>query len=133
MAAWQLGECFIILLAAARNVPDQLYEATSLDGSGVWATYRHITLPLLLPSLLLLTARDLIVCLQANFVSSLIVTQGGPGYATLFIPLYTYWLAFDDLRLGYASTVAWTLYLLMVGVIVTQFVSARRWQYEGSF
>jgi multiple sugar transport system permease protein len=132
MAVWQLGECFVILLAAARNVPGQLYEASAMDGASVWAMHRHITLPLLLPSLLLLTARDLVVCLQANFVSSLIVTEGGPGYATLFIPLYTYWLAFDDLRFGYAATVAWTLYLLMVGAIVVQFVYARRWQDEGT-
>jgi multiple sugar transport system permease protein len=133
MAAWQLGECFVILLAVARNVPDQIYEASTLDGAGAWAAYRHITLPLLLPSLLLLAARDLVVCLQANFVPSLIVTQGGPGYATLFIPLYTYWLAFDDLRFGYAAAVVWTLYLLVAGLVIAQFVYSRRWLYEGTF
>jgi multiple sugar transport system permease protein len=133
MAAWQLGECFVILLAAVRTVPDHLYEASALDGAGAWRSYQHITLPLLLPSLLLLTARDLIVCLQANFVPSLIVTEGGPGYATLFIPLYTYWLAFDDLRFGYAAAVVWALYLLVIGAVVGQFVFSRRWQHEGTF
>lgn len=131
MAAWQLGESFVILLAAAQSVPGQLYEASAMDGAGVGARFRHLTLPLLLPSVLLVTARDLIVSLQANFVPSLIVTKGGPGYATLLIPLYSYWLAFDDLRFGYAATVLWTLYLVTVCVVLMQYISRRRWQYEG--
>jgi multiple sugar transport system permease protein len=133
MAAWQLGECFVILLATARNIPGHLYEASSLDGAGVWVNFRYLTMPLLLPSIILLSARDLIVCLQANFVPSLIVTQGGPGYSTLFVPLYTYWLAFDDLRFGYAAAVVWTLYLLFFCVVIVQFAGSRRWHYERGF
>jgi multiple sugar transport system permease protein len=133
MAIWQLGESFIVLLAAARNVPPALYDASEIDGAGAWARYRFITLPLLLPSLVLLTARDLIISLQANFVPSLVITKGGPGYATLFIPLYTYWLAFDDLRFGYAAAVVWTLFAITLIVIGIQSLLARRWQYEGSF
>jgi multiple sugar transport system permease protein len=133
MAAWQLGESFVVLLASARAIPEQLYEASEMDGAGVWARYRHITLPMLLPALLLLTARDLIVSLQANFVPSLVVTKGGPGYATVFIPLYTYWLAFDDLRFGYAAAVVWTLYLITLVVTLLQYGLTRRWQYGESF
>jgi multiple sugar transport system permease protein len=133
MAVWQLGECFVILLAAARNVPDSLYEAAAIDGAGAWAGYRHITLPLLLPSLLLLGARDLVVSLQANFVPSLVVTEGGPGYATLLIPLYTYRLAFDDLRFGYAASVVWTIYLILVCAVAGLHLLSRRRQEEGIF
>jgi multiple sugar transport system permease protein len=133
MAVWQLGESFVVLLAATRTIPAELYEAGEMDGAGAWARYRFITLPILIPSLILLTARDLIVSLQANFVPSLVVTKGGPGYATLFIPLYTYWLAFDDLRFGYASAVVWTLYLVTFIVVVAQYRLLRRWQYGGSF
>ncbi|MCL4858922.1 MAG: sugar ABC transporter permease [Caldilineaceae bacterium] len=133
MATWQLGEGFVVLLASVRMIPAALYEASAMDGAGAWARFRHITLPMLLPSLVLLTARDLIVSVQANFVPSLVVTKGGPGYATLFIPLYTYWLAFDDLRFGYAAAVVWTLYLITFLVVSVQSFLLRRWQYAESF
>jgi multiple sugar transport system permease protein len=133
MAAWQLGESFVVLLAAARSVPTWLYDASAIDGAGVWARFRYITLPMLIPSLVLLTARDLIVSLQANFVPSLVVTKGGPGYATLFIPLYTYWLAFDDLRFGYAAAVVWTLYGITLLIVAAQYAFGKRWQYAGTY
>ncbi len=133
MAVWQLGESFIVILASARNIPEELYAVSAIDGAGVWARFYAITLPLLAPSLLLLTARDLIVSLQANFVPSLVVTKGGPGYATLFIPLYTYWLAFDDLRFGYAAAVIWTLYLITLVVVAVQIFATRRWQFLGDY
>lgn len=132
MATWQLGESFVVLLAATRTIPAELYEAGKMDGAGCVARYRFITLPILIPSLVLLTARDLITCVQANLVPSMVVTKGGPGYATLFIPLYTYWLAFDDLRFGYASAVVWTLYVITLLVVVGQYLLLRRWQFTGS-
>jgi multiple sugar transport system permease protein len=133
MATWQLGEGFVVLLASARGVPDHLYEASAIDGANAWARYRYVTLPMVLPSLLLLTARDLILSLQANFVPSMVVTKGGPGYATLFIPLYTYWMAFDDLRFGYAAAVVWMLFAITLVVVIFQYWLGRRWQYEGEF
>ncbi|RIK36134.1 MAG: sugar ABC transporter permease [Chloroflexi bacterium] len=133
MATWQLGESFVVLLAATRTIPAELYEASEMDGAGALARYRFITLPMLIPSLVLLTARDLIVSLQANFVPSMVVTKGGPGYATLFIPLYTYWLAFDDLYFGYAAAVVWTLYGITFIVVAVQSLLLRRWHYTGSY
>jgi len=133
MATWQLGESFVILLASARGIPEELYAASALDGANTWSHFRYITLPLLAPTLLLLTARDLIISLQANFVPSLIVTKGGPGNATLFIPLYTYWLAFDDLRFGYAAAVVWTLYLFTIVIVAGQALLVRRWQFLGEY
>jgi multiple sugar transport system permease protein len=133
MAFWQLGEGFVILLASLQEIPSGLIEASALDGANGWRRFRHVILPLLLPRLLLLSARDLIVSLQANFVPSLLVTRGGPGYATLLLPLYTYQLAFDDLRLGYAATVAWAMYAITLLVIVAQYALSKRWRHEGSF
>ncbi|MBI1296286.1 ABC transporter permease subunit [bacterium] len=133
MATWQLGEGFVVLLASLNEIPAGLMEAGALDGASAWQRFRHITFPLLLPRLLLLTARDLIVNLQASFVPTLLVTRGGPGYATLLLPLYSYQLAFDDLRFGYAATVVWALYLITVLVIVVQSLLSRRLRYEGSF
>ena len=133
MATWQLGEGFVVLLASLHEIPVGLMEASALDGANAWQRFRHVTLPLLLPRLLLLTARDLIVNLQASFVPTLLVTRGGPGYATLLLPLYTYQLAFDDLRFGYAATVVWAMYAITLLVIVVQARLSRRLRYEGSF
>ncbi len=133
MAVWQLGEGFVILLASLQEIPIGLLEASALDGANGWRRFRSVILPLILPRLLLLSARDLIVSLQANFVPSLLVTKGGPGYATLLLPLYTYQLAFDDLRIGYAATVAWAMYVITLLVVVAQFTLSRRWRHEGSY
>lgn len=133
MAAWQLGEGFIILLASLNDIPDHLHDAAAIDGAGSLARFRHVTLPLLLPRLLLLTARDIIITLQANFVPSLIVTKGGPGYATLFLPLYTYFLAFDDFRFGYAAAVVWTMYVITLLVIGLQYFLGKRWQHTDAY
>jgi multiple sugar transport system permease protein len=133
MAVWQLGEGFIILLVSLNDIPRHLHEAAAIDGAGPFARFRYVTLPLLLPRLLLLTARDAIISLQANFVPSLIVTKGGPGYATLFLPLYSYLLAFDDFRFGYAAAVVWMMYLITVLVIGLQYFLGKRWPYSDAY
>lgn len=133
MAAWQLGEGFVILLASLGEFPPHLDEAAALDGAGAWAHFWRVVLPLLLPRLLLLTARDLIVGLQASFTPSLILTRGGPGYATLFVPLYSYILAFDDFQFGYASALVWVVYALTALAIGLLVWLGRRWQHGGAF
>jgi multiple sugar transport system permease protein len=133
IAVWQLGEGFIILLASLSDIPASLYEMAELDGASAWRRFWAITWPLLLPRLLLLSARDVIITLQANFVPSLVMTKGGPGYATLFLPLYTYQLAFEDLRFGYASAVVWTLYLLTGAIVAGQYWLTRRRRYDEAF
>ena len=121
------------LLASLSDVPESLYEAAAVDGAGASRQFWQITLPLLLPRLLLLSARDLIISLQANFVPSLVMTKGGPGYATLFLPLYSYVLAFEDLRFGYAAAVVWSMYLLTALILGLQFLLSRRWQHQEAF
>lgn len=133
MATWQLGEGFIVLLASLQEMPARLYDAAAIDGASAWDRFRYITWPLLLPRLTLLTARDLIISLQTNFVPSLVMTNGGPGYATLFLPLYVYFLAFDDLRFGYAASVVWTLYLITILVVAGQSLLSRRWAHRNAF
>lgn len=120
ISVWQMGEGFIVLLASLREIPAELHHAAAIDGAGSLQRFRHITLPLLLDRLILLSARDLIVALQANFVPSLVITRGGPGYATLFVPLYAYQLAFDDLDFGYAATVVWSLYAITLVIVFVQ-------------
>lgn len=133
MAVWQLGEGFIILLASLNDIPPHLHEAAAIDGAGAWGRFRHVTLPLLLPRLMLLATRDILISLQANFVPSLIVTKGGPGYATFFLPLYSYLLAFDDLRFGYAAAVVWSMYLITALIVGLQYFIGRRWQHGDAY
>lgn len=114
MLAFQLGEGFVVLLAGLRSIPRSYYEAATIDGANRWATFRYITLPLLFPWLLLLTFRDILVSLQNTFTPSFILTYGGPYYATTFLPLLVYEVAFDLFLLGTAAALILITYALIV-------------------
>lgn len=128
MGAFQIGEAFVIALAARRAIPNNLYDAARVDGASDWFTLTRVTLPLMAPVLALLALRDVILTLQVNFVPALLLTDGGPRYATTFLPLYVYRTAFRYFRLGYASTIAVTLFALTALVIYVQYRLARRWR-----
>jgi multiple sugar transport system permease protein len=133
MAAWQLGEGFVLLLASLNDIPRTLYDLAALDGAGARARFWHVTLPLLLPRLLLLSVRDSVVVLQASLAPAMLMTGRGAGYATLLVPLYSYLLAFDDLRLGYAATLAWAMYAIALAWIGLQVLVLRRYGHRGAF
>lgn len=99
-ALFQLGEGFVVLLAGLQEIPDEYYEAAALDGAGRLATFGRVVLPLIAPWLLLVVVRDLIVSVQSSFTPALVMTGGGPYYATLLVPLLIYQTAFDRLRFG---------------------------------
>ncbi len=113
MALLTIGEGMVVLLVGLRTIPKVFYEAARVDGAGVVTAFRRITLPLLLPWLLLLTLRDLVVALQNTFTASFVITYGGPYYATTYIPLLLYELAFDFFDFGLAAA------LLVVSYIIT--------------
>jgi len=113
MSFFQLGEGFVVLLAGLQNIPHALYEAARVDGASAWQSFWRITLPLLLPWLLLLTFRDLIMSLQNTFTPTFIMTYGGPYYATTFIPLLIYEIAFDIFDFGLAAAVLVVTYILL--------------------
>jgi len=118
MALLQIGEGFVVLLAAMRSVPQALYEAAAVDGAGPWQAFRRLTLPLIWPWLFLLAGRDLLVALQNTFTPSFMMTYGGPYYATTFVPLLVYELAFDYTDLGLASAVLLVTFVLLALLIV---------------
>jgi multiple sugar transport system permease protein len=113
MALFTIGEGMVVLLVGLRTIPKAFYEAARVDGAGAVTAFWRITLPLLLPWLLLLTLRDLVVALQNTFTASFVMTYGGPYYATTYIPLLLYELAFDFFDFGLAAA------LLVVSYIVT--------------
>jgi len=126
MTAFQIGEGFIVALAVRNDIPHELYELAEIDGARPSWTLRRVTLPLMMPALLLLAARDVVLSFQANFVPALVLTGGGPEYATTFLPLYTYQNAFEFLRFGYASAMTLTMFVVTAAMIGIQFLVVRR-------
>jgi ABC-type sugar transport system permease subunit len=109
-------------------MPPQIEDAARIDGAGLWALFRHVTLPLAGPILLLLMFRDAILTFQESFVSIMLMTQGGPYYATYTLPLLVYEQAFDLLSFGTASAALWVMYLLTGLIVFVLYIIARQWQ-----
>lgn len=117
MALVQIGEGFLVVLIARQIISPALYEAAEVDGVNRWQGFRWITLPLIVPWLLLLLGRDVVMAVQNTFTPSFIMTYGGPYYATTFLPLLIYELTYDFVDWGLASAVlvvtyAWLLLLI---------------------
>ena len=131
MAAFQIGEAFVVALAVRRSIPNSVYEAAAVDGAGPMFTFTRLTLPLMAPVLALLALRDVILSLQVNFVPALLLTDGGPRYATMYLPLFVYRTAFRYFRLGYASTIAVSMFLMTALIVYVQYRMAKRWRVLG--
>jgi multiple sugar transport system permease protein len=132
MGMWGVGGGMIIFLAALQGVPRTLYEAAEIDGAGAGRMFWNITLPMISPALFFMVVMGLIGALQV-FTQAYLVTQGGPVNSTLFYVLYLYREAFENLHMGYASAMAWVLFLVILAITGVQFVLARRWvYYEGA-
>ena len=128
MSAFQIGEAFIVALAARRLIPEQLYEAASVEGASAWFTFKKLTLPLMGPILGLLALRDVILSFQINFVPALLVTEGGPRLATTYLPLYAYQQGFRYFKLGYAAAMTLTMFLVTALIVFLQFRLFKRWR-----
>lgn len=128
MAAFQVGETFLVLLAWRRLLPTPLYDSAAVDGAGPWYTFRRVTLPLMAPVLVLLALRDAIAAIQLNFVPTLLITEGGPQRATTTLSLYLYETAYRYFRLGYAAAVSITVLLAACAIVAVQYRLARRYR-----
>ena len=132
MSFWGLGTTMIIYLAALQGIPQHLYEAASVDGAGVVRKMWHVTVPMMTPAIFLTAVLQIIGSWQV-FTQALIVTNGGPRDSTLFILLHLYRTGFEYFQMGYASAIAWVLFMIILVFTVIQFGVARRWvYYEGS-
>jgi len=112
---FQVGEAFVVALAARIAIPGHLHEAIEVEGGSAWFAMTRVTLPLMAPIVLVLAVRDVVVVVQNAFVPALLVTDGGPANATLTAPLVIYRRAFEYGELGYASTLSVTL-LVLTGI-----------------
>lgn len=113
MSIWSIGNPMIIYLAGLQNIPESLYEAAELDGANTLEKFWHVTIPMLMPTIFFNVVIGVIQVFQ-YFVPAFVMTSGGPQNSTMFYSLYTYQLAFDDFRFGYASALSWILFLIIV-------------------
>ena len=125
------GNTMLIFLAGLQGVPTELYEAADMDGANSWVKFRHVTLPLLTPTIFFNVVLAVIGALKV-FTTAWVATAGGPSYATWFFALHIYSQAFKYFRLGYGSALAWVLVAILLFFTYIQVVYSRRWvHYEG--
>jgi multiple sugar transport system permease protein len=131
MSLWHVGAGMVIYLAGLQGIPTDLYEAAQVDGAGWWPRLLHITIPVMTPVLFFQLVIGIIRALQV-FTEAYVMTKGGPGDATLFFMLYLYRNAFEYFRMGYASALAWILFVYILLLTALVFRSSRAWvHYEG--
>ena len=130
MQTWLVGAGILIFLAALQDVPRVLYEAAEVDGAGPWRKLINVTIPMVTPAMLFTLLTGLIAAFQV-FASAWIMTNGGPVRATEFYILYLYNNGFKFFKMGYASAMAWVLFILVLVVSVITFRSSARWVYYG--
>ncbi|MFC4099459.1 carbohydrate ABC transporter permease [Paenibacillus xanthanilyticus] len=128
---WGIGGTVVIFLAGLSGIPHQYYEAIEVDGGGSWHKLIHITLPMVSPTLFFNTVMTIIGAFQV-FNEAYILTQGGPNNASLFYIFYLWRTAFRDTNMGYASALAWILFVIILLFTLLVFRTAKSWvYYEG--
>ena len=132
LEVWQFGSPMIIFLAALKQIPQDLYDAASVDGAGRLRQFWSITVPMLTPIIFFNLILQMIGSFQA-FTPSFVVSggSGGPVDSTLFYTLYLYIVGFGHLQMGYASAMAWVLLVGVAAITGVLFATARFWVYYG--
>ena len=132
MSIWGSGANMLIYLGALQNVPTELYEAAEVDGAGSLAKFLRITIPMITPVIFFTLVNGIILSLQ-EFQTPFILTGGGPANASLFMVLYLYRNAFEWFKMGYASAIAWILFIYVMILSIFILRSSKAWvHYEGS-
>ncbi|WP_297111100.1 sugar ABC transporter permease [uncultured Devosia sp.] len=128
LAIWQFGSPMIIFLAGLRQIPQDMYEAASLDGAGKWRQFWKITLPMLTPVVFFNAIIQTIEAFK-SFTPSFIISAGtgGPINSTLFYTLNLYNEAFGFFRMGYASALAWVLLAIVALFTAFSFLTSKYW------
>ncbi|MBD0384769.1 carbohydrate ABC transporter permease [Paenibacillus sedimenti] len=126
MVAWQFGSAMIIFLAGLKQISNDLYEASSVDGASKVRQFFNITLPMLSPIILFNFVQQTINSFQM-FTQAFIVTNGGPVNSTYVYVMYLYERAFSKFQMGYASSLAWILLVIIAVVTAVIFATSRYW------
>ena len=128
LTVWQFGSPMVIFLAGLRQIPAELYDSAAVDGAGRWRLFVNITLPMLTPIILFNLILRIISAFQ-SFTGAYIVSggSGGPADSTLFYTLYLYQEGFTNYRMGYASALAWLMFVTVGAVTAVNFFMSRFW------
>ena len=130
MSIWDIGPLMIIFLAGLQGVPRQLYEAVEVDGGNALHRLWHVTIPMVTPTILFNLILSIIGSMQ-TFVQPYVMTQGGPNNASLLYVLYLYRKAFQQSQMGYASALAWILFVIIAALSFFVFRTSSRWVFYG--
>jgi multiple sugar transport system permease protein len=129
---WTLGASLLMYLAALQGVPKDLYEAATLDGAGAWRKFKDVTLPMISGITFFVSTISIIAALNV-FTQGYVMfdENGGPDNSALFVVMYLFKRAFGSgsLQMGYASAIAWVLFLIILVVTLIQFKGSKRWVY----
>lgn len=134
VSLWTIGSPLVIYLAGIKDIPEEVMEAAALDGASRWQRVRHITVPLVTPMTFFNLIIGLIGAFQYFTIPFIMTVNsptglGSPLDSTLFYSVYLYSKAFRDVQAGYASAMAWLLFLIIMGLTVALFRSSARWVY----
>ena len=124
------GTSAIIFLSALQDIPASFYEAAEVDGANWYRLQRHITIPMLTPAIFFVFVLTVIGTFQ-TFTAAFVGTQGGPAYATFFYVLHLYQQAFQNFQMGYASSLAWVLVVILLVFTWLQIKGSERWVHYG--
>jgi multiple sugar transport system permease protein len=130
LGLWGLGQPMVIYLAALQGVPKEMYEVAALEGAGPWQRLRKITIPMISPVILFNVVLSLVLSIQYFTQAQVIESPpGSPGNSTMFFVIYYYQQAFEYLHLGYASAMAFILFVLVLIITVLLLRTSSRWVY----
>lgn len=130
MSVWaSVGYAVMIYTAAIQGLPKDIYEAADIDGAGELRKFLTITVPLLSPTTFFLVITNLITAFQV-FGQIMVMTRGGPGTSTHVLGYYIYTTAFSFYRMGYASSIAWILFVILLLITIVQWRGQKRWVHE---
>jgi multiple sugar transport system permease protein len=125
---WGVGGTMLIYLAGLQGIPQELYEAAEIDGAGAWKRFRFITIPLISHVTFFNLVLGIIGALQV-FTDAYVMTGGGPNNSTLFLAVYLYQNAFRYLNMGYASALAWVMFMIVLVLTLLVFKSSPLWTF----
>ena len=125
---WNTGGPMVIFLAGIKSIPQVYYEALTIDGGNSFHKLIYITIPMVTPTIFFNTIMAIIGSLQV-FTQGYIMTEGGPGNASLFYCLYLYRKAFQNAEMGYACALAWLLFIIVLALTLIVLKSQNRWVY----
>ena len=128
LRVWQFGSAMVLFLAALKGVPEDLYEAASIDGATKSRQFLSITIPLISPVIFYNLVTQLVQAFQ-EFNGPYIITNGGPRNATTLISLIVYNSAFKDYKVGMSSAMAWVMFVITTVFTIIAFASQKKWVY----